>query len=133
VMYREMWNVTKDGLQPENIRLQQHSASGPWLALGLGTILAVLLMYLLYANVLFPPAPPASLEHSMRVLNDAPSLGIAWRAPQPSSATAPAPPSKKAAAQLRTPHALLGGQGPASPPRYTRDLSPPPQVGNAQP
>ncbi len=120
VTYRERCNAEIDHVRSEDVRLQ-HSTSHPWIALGLGVMLAVLLAYLLYANVLFPPAPPSSPEHSMRVLDDPSSWRGTWRTQQVPTFTEPAPTHKKSSAQNRTPHALLGGQGPASPPVYFRD------------
>jgi hypothetical protein len=125
VTYRETCNAEIDHIRSDNVRLRQYSTSGPWIALGLAVMLAVLLTYLLYANVLFPPAPPSSPEHSMHVLDDPSSWPGTWRAQQVSSSTEPPPTNKKSSAQTRTPYALLGGQGPASPPAYSRDTSTP--------
>jgi hypothetical protein len=125
VMYRETCNAEIDNVRSEDVRLRQHSTSDPWIVLGLGVMLAVLLTYLIYANVLFPPAPPSSPEHSMRVLDDPSSWRGTLRAQEAHPSPEPPPPSKKASAQNRTPYALLGGQGPASPPSYSRDTSTP--------
>lgn len=125
VTYRETCNAAIDNVRSEDVRLRQRSTSGPWIALGLGVMLAVLLTYLIYANVLFPPAPPSSPEHSMRVLDDSSSRLGTWRAQQAPSSPESSQPSKKTSAQNRTPYALLGGQGPAAPPTYNRDTSTP--------
>lgn len=125
VTYRETCNAEIDNVRSEDVRLRQHSTSGPWIALGLGVMLAVLLTYLIYANVLFPPAPLSSPEHSMRLLDDPSSWRGTWRAQQVPSSTEPPQANKKSSAQNRTPYALLGGQGPASPPTYTRETSTP--------
>jgi hypothetical protein len=124
-MYRESSTLELDALRSDDVKLQQHSVFGPWIVLGLCAMSAVMLIYLIYANVLFPPAPPTSLEHSLRIMDVPPSARSTQRTPPSLVTSEPAPASKKAQAQNRTPYALLGGQGPAAPPQYTRETGTP--------
>lgn len=100
----------------QNIALKRQTAFGPWLVMGLGIILVLFLAYLIYSNVLVPPAPLSSPERSLRIIVESATITatslptlLNQQHPQPSGVVV------RAVAQSRAANALLGGQGPASP------------------
>ncbi|MGQ4809523.1 hypothetical protein NKDENANG_02940 [Candidatus Entotheonellaceae bacterium PAL068K] len=114
MVYREMDDTA---LYEESIRdivLSRRSVLGPWLVMGLGVVLALLLSYLLYANLLTPAALSSSSEQSLRQLTKfvptAPLPQFERVYPRPAPIWGPAVTSIP---QSRAADALLGGDGPA--------------------
>jgi hypothetical protein len=114
VIYRERYEVDPYEERYQNIVLKQQSMFGPWFVMGLGAMLALFLVYLIYSNVLLSPVTLSSAERSLRVITT------------PSIISAPEPQSlageeflKHGAAVTIVPHsratnALVGGHGPAA-------------------
>ena len=112
--YREICDIDPYEERYANIGLKRRTALGPWLVMGLGIILMCFLAYLVYSNVLMPPVALSSPERSLRMITAStattPSLPDPRQHPQPLGVTG------RAVSQSRAANALLGGQGPASPP-----------------
>lgn len=114
MIYREKFEVDQFEEHYRNIVLRQQSVFGPWFVMGLGAMLTLFVMYLVYSNLLFPSATPSSPERSLRVITISsgppPSVSHTFDeafAPQLGSAITIVPHS-------RATHALLGGHGPAA-------------------
>jgi hypothetical protein len=115
VTYREIYDNDPYEGRYANIGLKRQPSLGPWLVMGLGIILMCFLAYLVYSNVLMPPVVFSSPERSLRMIAASTLTTTALPAPrqqhpQPLGITGRAVPQSRAA------NALLGGQGPASPP-----------------
>jgi hypothetical protein len=115
VTYRENYDNDPYEERYANIGLRRQPSLGPWLVMGLGIILMCFLAYLVYSNVLMPPVVLSSPERSLRMLTASTATTTALpdprqQHPQPLGVTGRAVPQSRAA------NALLGGQGPASPP-----------------
>ena len=116
VTYRERCEINPYEERYDNIALKRQTAFGPWLVMGLGIILVLFLAYLVYSNLLVPPAALSSPERSLRIIAES-ATAMAMTLPEPlnqqhlqqlgvAGRTVP---------QSRAANALLGGQGPASP------------------
>ena len=114
MIYRETGNTALCEESIRDIVLSRRSVLGPWLVMGLGVILALLLSYLVYANLLTPAVPSPSPERSLRLLTKsaptAPPPQFERVYPRPSFIWGPAVTSVP---QSRAADALLGGDGPA--------------------
>jgi hypothetical protein len=88
---------------------------GPWVALGLGVTLLAFLGSLVYMNLLLPPSASVSSERALR-----PKAESVLPGPYPKRTSQRSleqrQPAITVVPQGRAPNALLGGQGPASPP-----------------
>jgi hypothetical protein len=131
VTYQEKYNSDPYEERYANIGLKRHTPLGPWLVIGLGIILMCFLAYLVYSNVLMPPVALLSPERSLRTITvstvpTASRPNLHQRHPQPLGLTG------RAVSQSRAANALLGGQGPASPPELVA-VSPnaPPESGTS--
>jgi hypothetical protein len=114
VIYRERYEADPYEERYRNIVIRQQSPYGHWFVLGLGTTLALFIAYLIYSNVLSPPATLHSPERSLWVIaKPAGSFSPEMQAFEEDSILKPG------AAVTIVPHsratnALLGGQGPAA-------------------
>ena len=109
--YREIYDIDPYEERYANIGLKRQTSLSPWLVMGLGIILMCFLAYLVYSNVLMPPMAPSSPERSLRTITASTALPDSRQHhPQPLGVTG------RAVSQSRAANALLGGQGPASPP-----------------
>jgi len=109
--YREICDIDPYEERYANIGLKRRTSLGPWLVMGLGIILMCFLAYLVYSNVLMPPGALSSPERSLRTITASTALpDPRQQHPQPLGVTG------RAVSQRRAANALLGGQGPASPP-----------------
>jgi hypothetical protein len=114
VIYREKYEVEYCEERYRNIVLRQQSICGPWFVMGLGAMLALFVIYLIYSNILLSPSTLVSPERSLRVI--AIPTGI------PSSALHPfeeeslqhVGPAVTVVPHSRAANALLGGHGPAA-------------------
>jgi hypothetical protein len=113
VSYWEIYDNDPYEERYTNMGLKRQPSLGPWLVIGLGIILLCFLAYLVYSNVLMPPVVLSSPERSLRIITASTATPTALpnaRQPQPLGVTG------RAVSQSRAANALLGGQGPASPP-----------------
>jgi hypothetical protein len=112
VTYREQFDADVYEERYHDMALQQQSALGLWVVLGLGATLIVVILYLIYVNLLTPSASAISVERSLHSLG-APAPG--YRLPLPSRPTNIKRQSRTMTIipQSRAANALLGGQGPA--------------------
>lgn len=112
--YRERYDVDPYEERYQNIVLKRQSMFGPWFVASLGTMVALFVAYLIYANVLHSPTTPSSPERSLRVIT------------KPTSLSAPQLPalaeedilkfgtSVTIVPYSRAINALMGGHGPAA-------------------
>lgn len=90
----ENYDSRMDEQQQRDFVLKKPSTVGPWVALGLGITVIAFVGYLMYVNMLLPPAGVTSAQR----LTERRKAAVTVRP------------------QGRAPHALLGGGGPALPP-----------------
>jgi len=111
----ETYDTNLDEQYHRDFVLKQPSTVGPWVALGLGVILLAFLGSLVYMNLLLPPSGAISPERALRPEAEFVSPGSHSKHTSQRSLE-----RRKLAIivvpQGRAPNALLGGQGPASPP-----------------
>ena len=114
VLYRETVNADLDDRYQLHVVLQQQSMLGPWVALGLGAVLAGFVVYLVITNLVTSTNTTLSLERSLRITPDI----AATTTPMDNVLRQPAglwSVNATIAPQNRAANALLGGQGPALP------------------
>jgi hypothetical protein len=117
VTYREIRDMDPYEERYANIGLKRQTSLGPWLVMGLGIVLMCFLAYLVYSNVLMPPVALLSPERSLRMITVSTATTTSLpnprqQHPQPLGVTG------RGASQSRAANALLGRQGPASPPEF---------------
>lgn len=93
--YREKGDTDLNADHLRDIVLKRHSPLGPWLVMGLVTILVLFLSYLVYSNIVQPVTIVSSPEHPT------------------SDSVPPWMPVATSVPQSRATHALVGGKGPA--------------------
>ena len=93
--YREKSGTELYADHGRDIVLKRHSAFGPWLVIGLMTVLTLFLAYLIYSNVIRPGTVLSSPDQP------------------PSAPVPPWAPVATSVPQSRATHALVGGKGPA--------------------
>lgn len=114
MIYREKSDADLYAEPLRDIVLKRQSALGPWLVMGLFTMLTLFLAYLVYSNLIRPVTVVASPERSLRMMNEEALMTTGSMPDQPTSALVP--PWTLAATnvpQSRATHALVGGEGPA--------------------
>ena len=111
--YREKSDTDLYGEHIRDIVLERHSALGPWLVMGLLTVLTLFLCYLIYSNVLRPTTVASSPERSLRMMNEGALTTTSTPDPSTSALVPPWTPVATSVPQSRATHALVGGEGPA--------------------
>jgi hypothetical protein len=114
VIYREKYEADLYEERYRNIVIRQQSMYGPRFVMGLGTILALFVAYLIYSNVLSSPVTLLSPERSLWVIANPTTVF-----PAELHDFADRTILKPGVADTIVPHsratdALLGGQGPAA-------------------
>lgn len=112
--YREKSDTDLYAEHLRDIVLKRHSALGPWLVMGLVTMLILFLSYLVYSNVLRSTTVVSSPERSLRLMADGTLMTTTTIPDRPTSALVPPwTPAATSVPQSRATHALVGGEGPA--------------------
>jgi hypothetical protein len=119
VIYRERYEVEYFEERYRNIVLRQQSAFGPWFVIGLGAMLVLFVIYLIYSNILLPPSTLSSPERSLRVIavpTGTPPSALHSFEEETFQQVGPA---VTVVPHSRAANALLGGHGPAAAPELT--------------
>jgi hypothetical protein len=119
VIYRERYEVEYFEERYRNIVLRQQSVFGPWFVMGLGAMLALFVIYLVYSNILLPPSTLSSLERSLRVIALPTGVSSSALHPFEEETFQQAGPAVTVVPHSRATNALLGGHGPAAAPELT--------------
>jgi len=113
----ETYDTNLDEQYHRDFVLKQPSTVGPWIALGLGVTLLAFLGSLVYMNLLLPPSSSVSPERALRPGVESAVPG-AYSKPPSQRSLERRKPAITVVPQGRAPNALLGGQGPALPPKH---------------
>jgi hypothetical protein len=119
VIYRERYEVEYFEERYRNIVLRQRSVFGPWFVMGLGAMLALFVIYLVYSNILLPPSTLSSLERSLRVIAIPTGASSAALHSFEEETFQQVGPAVTVVPHSRATNALLGGHGPAAAPGLT--------------
>jgi hypothetical protein len=119
VIYRERYEVEYFEERYRNIVLRQQSVFGPWFVMGLGAMLALFVIYLIYSNILLPPSTLSSPERSLRVIAIPTGTSSSTLHPFEEETLQQAGPAITVVPHSRAVNALLGGHGPAAAPGLT--------------